>query len=147
MQFYIKTSCHLNIMGMEPDGKTPKKNFDPYDKVTRAQFGTVLSRLIYGYAYNIHTEEQTYKRYENHLQALNRDGVMKMINNPFMDEKRARVILMLHRVQVNDLVNKYRPLSQTEEIKSITYNFFSRKLRTFVMDVVERSPAKWISIS
>ncbi|MEI6673192.1 MAG: hypothetical protein WCL02_08000 [bacterium] len=38
MKFYIKTSCQLDLMGLEPNGKTPKKVFDPNDYVDRAQF-------------------------------------------------------------------------------------------------------------
>jgi hypothetical protein len=33
-------------MGLENDGLTPKKNFDPNQEVNRAQFGTILSRLL-----------------------------------------------------------------------------------------------------
>ena len=37
MKFFAKTACQLDIMGLEPDGKTPKKKFDPKDLVDRAQ--------------------------------------------------------------------------------------------------------------
>ena len=38
-------------MGLESDG-TPGKVFNPNTTVTRAQFGTMLSRLLYGNTYN-----------------------------------------------------------------------------------------------
>lgn len=55
MDFFTKTSCQLYLMGLHPDGKTPKPVFDPNDPVPRTEFGTVLSRLIYGDTYNVHT--------------------------------------------------------------------------------------------
>ena len=46
MRFYIRISCQLGLMGV---GMT---NFEPNTEVTRAQFGTVLSRALYGEKYN-----------------------------------------------------------------------------------------------
>lgn len=109
MRFYAQTACQLNIMGLEQDGKTPKKSFDPYDLVDRPQFGTMLSRLVYGDKYNIYPwEESLYQRYEKHLKALNRDGIMTKIQNPWILEKRARVLIMLHRIYTENLVAQYR---------------------------------------
>ena len=54
MKFFMKTACQLELMGLEPDGKTPKKKFYPNQYVDRAQFGTILSRLVYGDQYNIY---------------------------------------------------------------------------------------------
>lgn len=99
-------------MGLEPNGNTPKKTFEPNDFVNRAQFGTILSRLIYWDTYNIHTgEETTSDRYERHLSALQQDAIMKQIQDPFMLEKRARILLMLKRTNDNSLVEKYRPIA------------------------------------
>jgi len=96
-------------MGLESDGKTPDKVFNPNNKVPRSEFGTVLSRLIYGDQYNIHTgEENIYKWYEKHLKSLNRDSVMKKIENPLMLEERARILIMLERTMTENLVEKYR---------------------------------------
>lgn len=108
MQFFTKTACQLSLMGLEPDGNTPKKTFEPNDLVNRAQFGTILSRLIYGDTYNIHTgEEMALKRYERHLSALQQDAIMTQIQDPFMLEKRARVLIMLNRTTLDNLVEKY----------------------------------------
>lgn len=46
MTFYIQTACKLGLMGLEYDGITPQKKFNPYGIVTRAEFGTVISRLL-----------------------------------------------------------------------------------------------------
>ena len=107
MRFFTKTACQLNLMGLEPNGSTPKKVFDPNDFVDRAQFGTILSRLIYGDVYNVYTGE-TYKWYEKHLRALYEANIMSKIQDPFMLEKRARILLMLKRTDDNNLVEKYR---------------------------------------
>ncbi|EKD24978.1 MAG: hypothetical protein ACD_80C00142G0020 [uncultured bacterium (gcode 4)] len=112
MKFFTKTACQLDLMGLEPNGRTPKKVFDPNDPVPRTEFGTVLSRLIYGDQYNVYTwEELIFKFYEKHLKALNRDGIMKNIQNPFMAEKRAWVLLMLERTTAGQLVERYRLLA------------------------------------
>ena len=112
MKFFTKTSCQLNLMGLEPNGSTPKKVFDPNDFVDRAQFGTILSRLIYGDVYNVYSgEETTYKWYEKHLRALYEDNIMNKIQDPFMLEKRARILLMLKRTNDDNLIEKYRLLA------------------------------------
>ncbi|MEI7557956.1 MAG: hypothetical protein WCJ45_03900 [bacterium] len=96
-------------MGLKPNGTIPEEKFNPERYVTRAEFGTVLSRLIYGDKHNVYSgEETTYKRYEKHLAALNKDNIMKKIQNPSMLEKRARVILMLDRTTSTNLIEKYR---------------------------------------
>jgi hypothetical protein len=46
IQLYIKLACQLGLMGVGIS------NFDPNGEVTRAQFGTVLSRTLYGDIYN-----------------------------------------------------------------------------------------------
>jgi hypothetical protein len=46
MQGYVKLACQLGLMGQGITG------FDPNGEVTRAQFGTVLSRALYGNEYN-----------------------------------------------------------------------------------------------
>ncbi|MEI7919553.1 MAG: hypothetical protein WCH65_05130 [bacterium] len=51
IQFYSKLACQLGLMGYETDGITKKQSFDPSEIVDRAQFGTVLSRLLRGTTY------------------------------------------------------------------------------------------------
>jgi hypothetical protein len=45
MKFYINIACQLGLMGQ---GVT---TFNPDGEVTRAEFGTVLSRALYGTKY------------------------------------------------------------------------------------------------
>lgn len=45
LQFYIKLSCQLSIMGIDANNN-PLSAFDPYGLVTRAQFATILSRSM-----------------------------------------------------------------------------------------------------
>ena len=38
MKFFTKTACQLNLMGLEPNGSTPKKVFNPNAPVPRSEF-------------------------------------------------------------------------------------------------------------
>lgn len=93
LQYYMKLSCKLGLMGMHADGVTPKAVFDPDEYVDRAQFGTVFSRLIFGDMYNVKNEDtilnkQSDYRYKNHLAALHQNGIMNNISTPLMRELR-----------------------------------------------------------
>lgn len=93
MQYYATLACQLGIMGLESDGKTPKQNFVPNDSVDRAQFGTVLSRVLYGEKNNTNTS----CRYCTHLKALQKAAIMKKIDAPSEQELRGYVMLMMWR--------------------------------------------------
>jgi len=97
MKKFIKTSCELWLMWISSDGVTAMKNFYPNWFVTRAEFGTVLSRLLYG---NIYHSDKVY--YEKHLQALKNKWIMKNIEKPLDKELRWRVMLMLMRADKNN---------------------------------------------
>ena len=86
MKFYIKLSCQLGIMWV---GVT---SFNPNGLVTRAEFGTVLSRILYGNTYN---DGEFY--YSNHLKILKEKGIIKN-DDPSLEELRGYVMLMLMRV-------------------------------------------------
>jgi hypothetical protein len=49
---YITLSCKLGLMGFASNGTTVKINFNPEVEVDRAQFGTILSRLLRAGKYN-----------------------------------------------------------------------------------------------
>ena len=84
---FIKTSCQLGLMGQ---GITA---FRPYDKISRAEFGTALSRALWGNQYEGGTPY-----YAKHLDALKAAGIMTQIDNPEnRDEIRGYVMLMLMR--------------------------------------------------
>lgn len=84
---YITEACQLGLMGV---GITA---FNPNGVVTRAQFGTVLSRALYGDEYNVDTTPY----YAEHLAALKDAGIMTMISNPNQLEVRGYVMLMMKR--------------------------------------------------
>ncbi len=51
MQGYAITACQLGIMGLKGDG-TAAVTFNPDQLIDKAQFTTMLSRMIYGSTYN-----------------------------------------------------------------------------------------------
>ncbi|HRU50002.1 MAG TPA: hypothetical protein P5155_00705, partial [Candidatus Absconditabacterales bacterium] len=103
LKYFMKTACELDLMGLRADGKTPKNNFDPHDIVTRAEFGTVFSRLLFGDKYNVQDESLVYKEegywYRDHLAGLKSHGIMTKIDGdrPKYKERRGRVMLMMLR--------------------------------------------------
>jgi hypothetical protein len=48
---YIQLAYQYQIMGIQADGK-PLNKFNPRGKVSRAEFATVLSRVLFGSKYN-----------------------------------------------------------------------------------------------
>ena len=92
-QSYIIVSCKLGLMGYDSNGKTVKKIFNPLAEVDRAQFGTILSRLLRG---NLNNQTGT-AYYQKHLEALKVNGIMTKTSNPTMKELRWNVFLMLQR--------------------------------------------------
>jgi hypothetical protein len=95
MQYYAQLACRLGIMGLQSDG-TPNVVFAPNAVVTRAQFGTMLSRLLYGNANNFVAKGQDY--YSNHLKALQNNDIMKNISTPWNLELRGNVMIMMKRI-------------------------------------------------
>ena len=95
MQYYAQLACRLGIMGLQSDG-TPNVVFSPNATVTRAQFGTMLSRLLYGSTYNAVAKGNDY--YSAHLKALQKNSIMKNISTPWNFELRGNVMIMMMRV-------------------------------------------------
>lgn len=95
MQMYIKLSCQLWLMWWESDGKTIKKSFNPKDIISRSQFGTVLSRAMFG------TNNDGWNPYYvKHLNALKNLWIIKDIANPQkFKERRWYVMLMMMRAK------------------------------------------------
>lgn len=91
---FVIQACQMWLMGVDNTWK-PKTSFDPDGVVTRAQFGTVLSRAIRWEYYNGWDPFYNY-----HLEALNSVGIMKKISKPWDYELRGWVMLMLHRSHV-----------------------------------------------
>ena len=90
-QSYIVQACQLWIMWRNSDNSVSTK-FNPNGMMTRAQVGTILSRVLYGWTYNVWSNW-----YVNHLQALKKNGVLTNINNPNTAELRWYVLLMMMR--------------------------------------------------
>ena len=88
---FIIESCQLGIMGQ---GITA---FRPYDTISRAEFGTALSRVLWGDQYEGGTPY-----YAKHLDALKSAGIMNQIANAeTTKEVRGYVMLMLQRSEAN----------------------------------------------
>jgi hypothetical protein len=87
MQWYIKQACQLWLMWVDIT------NFSPTKTVTRAQFGTMLSRLLW---WDLHDGLTPY--YSEHLTALKEENIIS-ITNPDLKELRGYVMLMLMRAQ------------------------------------------------
>lgn len=82
----VTKACQLGLMGVGIE------KFNPNGIVTRAEFGTVLSRALWGDEYN---GADPY--YKAHLEALKAEGIMTKIDNPNMKEVRGYVMLMMQR--------------------------------------------------
>ena len=91
---YIQLAYQLQIMGIHHDG-TALSHFEPNKFVTRAEFATVFSRVLYGAKYNQDGKDWA----KGHLNALKEAGILKNIT-PNMLELRGRVLLMLQRSTV-----------------------------------------------
>ena len=92
---YLTKSCQMGLMGQGIDA------FRPNAKVTRGEFGTTLSRALWGNKYDGATPF-----YANHLQALKDAGIMTKIETPSQLEIRGYVMLMLQRSSAESLINK-----------------------------------------
>jgi hypothetical protein len=105
-------------MGINADG-TPLKEFGPKSLVTRAEFASVLSRVLYGDKYNVDGSAF----YSMHIDVLNQ---AKIINNtnPAILEKIGWILIMLKRAS-KDIPNtkdasnvEYCPITTEDEQKA-----------------------------
>ncbi|MDR0606871.1 MAG: hypothetical protein LBG52_00605 [Candidatus Peribacteria bacterium] len=95
LQHYVIESCQLGLMGMHGDGVQIQDAFFPTKTISRAEVGTILSRLSRGTTYATQASDETY--YSKHLQALKDAGIMNTISHPDMIELRGNILLMLRR--------------------------------------------------
>jgi hypothetical protein len=93
LQPYVIEACQLGLMGMDGKGIKVQEAFFPDRTITRAEVGTILSRLLRGTTYATQPGDETY--YGRHLQALKNAGIMKAISQPDMLELRGNILLML----------------------------------------------------
>jgi len=88
---FIQTAYAYKIMWINADG-TPLKKFNPRGKVTRAEYATVFSRVLFGDKYN----KSEWNYYENHIKALKEAGILTN-DTPTIQEVRGWVMLMMYR--------------------------------------------------
>ena len=77
------------------------KDFMPNKILDRAEFGTILSRLLWWDKYDVVDATKTNLYYKRHLEALNEKKIMTQIDNP-EDKKELRkwAWLMLMRSRI-----------------------------------------------
>ena len=88
---YVQLAYQYQIMWINADG-TPMENFNPNKPVSRWEFATVLSRVLYGDTYN----QNWAGYYEKHIEALNKANILSD-KNPDLTEWRWWIITMLYR--------------------------------------------------
>lgn len=93
MLSFATLACQLGIMGLRSDG-TPDDVFNPNGLVDKAQFATILSRVLYGTANNTADGSCWYCQ---HVQALQAAGIINVTSDLFEPLKRAWAMLMLQR--------------------------------------------------
>ncbi len=84
LRWYIKTACQMWLMWVGLN------TFYPKNKVTRAEFGTILSRALRWNG----NDQSWWDYYSKHLQALKYTGIMKQISSPWDIEIRWYVMLV-----------------------------------------------------
>ena len=92
MKDYMVMSCQLEIMWIHTTNYKAIPDFMPSKYVSRAEFGTVLSRILW---WNKH-EGTNDNYYVNHLNALKENSIITNID-PTITEYRAWVFLMFYR--------------------------------------------------
>lgn len=94
IKWYATISCALWVMWID----MLNNEFLPNDIVSRAEFGTVVSRVLWWNTFNVvHTPLTPY--YKLHLNQLKNNDIMTQINKPLtVKELRKRVWLVFKRV-------------------------------------------------
>ncbi len=93
-QQFMLEACAMGLMWRDGKWGTTKL-FRRADSVSRAEFGTVLSRALRWTQYDRWWENW----YAGHLEALKTAWIMTKIDTPMMQEIRGYVMIMLMRVQ------------------------------------------------
>jgi len=96
---FIEVAYAYKIMWINADG-TPLKKFNPKGQVTRAEYATVFSRVLFGDKFN----KAEWKYYENHIKALKSVWILTNDNHS-IKELRGWVMLMMYRSTNTDLSN------------------------------------------
>lgn len=94
MKNYMITSCQLERMWIHTADYTPIPDFMPRKFVSRAEFGTILSRILWWDKYEAEKNSRYY--YVDHLNKLKAAWILTDIN-PNLVERRSYAILMIYR--------------------------------------------------
>ena len=95
IKFYAEKACALWVMGIKT------KKFEPNKIVSRAEFGTILSRILWWNKYDVKNPTRKNWYYTNHLKVLQENGIMNDIDNPlWRNELRKWIWVMLRRTEV-----------------------------------------------
>ena len=95
LQNYAILACQLGLMGLASDGVTPASSFNPDRTIDKAQFTTILSRLLYGPQYDNNQEE--FRIW--HVQAMQDANIITSTTDLFDPLRRAFAMIMLMRAQ------------------------------------------------
>ena len=93
LAWYIQLAYQYQIMWINADW-TPIEDFNPNKTVTRAEFSTVLSRVLFGNIYN----QNWSNYYEKHIDALAKANIISN-TNPNLLEARWWIMIMLYKSQ------------------------------------------------
>ena len=92
---YIQLAYQFQIMGIDANGN-PIDEFNPNGLVTRWEYATVFSRVLFGSLFNQEWEDF----YSKHIAALNAAGILTN-TDPTIQEMRGWVMLMMYRSSQN----------------------------------------------
>ena len=76
MGLYAKKSCALWLMGIY------MKNFKPRKLLDRAEFGTIVSRMLWWEKFNVPNATNENKYYVKHLNEVKKENLITKIDNP-----------------------------------------------------------------
>lgn len=91
----MQTACQLGLMGVNNTDRLPASTFQPSEITTKAQFITIVSRMLYGDKYN----SKDMCRYCRHVAALRRAGIVTKTQDLFDPLRTGVAMLMLMRAQ------------------------------------------------
>lgn len=113
LYWYIKLAYQYQIMWINADG-TPIEFFNPYGIVTRWEYATVFSRVLFGDKFNKDGEDF----YSKHLEALKSAGILTN-TVPTIQEMRGWVMLMMYRSSQNtEAIEKVANTTEATEEES-----------------------------
>ncbi|GHW02931.1 hypothetical protein AGMMS50249_7170 [candidate division SR1 bacterium] len=93
-QKYVAKACQMGLMGIKGTGYL--QNFRPKDTISKAEVGTIISRILWKEKY--YQSGSLY--YQKHLNALLEAMIIEDVSRPTIPELRGNVMLMLMKVEL-----------------------------------------------